>query len=261
MALPSTAGPSRPSRDGQVGAFTKLFRRGSAAMAAPRMFWRTTMDEASLIAAAKVGEERAFETLLAQYSALINAICEPFFLPGSDGADLLQEACFGFFKGVRDFKLEGGSFRSFAELAVRRNVITALKCSTRQKHRTLNAALSLDAPLNNDEAVTRTLVDVLSLAPETERDEQLTQVVRDAIVDGACLSDFEAHVCLANLKGATYAYMAQSLGKSTKAVDNAMQRIKRKTDRALREAIAAHLATPVRVQLSLALAVFRAWKG
>ena len=109
-------------------------------MAAPRRLWRTIIDEASLILAAKAGDERAFETLLAQYNALIKAICEPYFLPGSDRTDLLQEARFGFFKGVRDFKSEGGSFRSFAELANRRNVITALKYSTRQKHRALNTA-------------------------------------------------------------------------------------------------------------------------
>ena len=203
----------------------------------------TTMDEASLIASAQRGDERAFETLLAQYSLLINKLCEPYFLPGSDRADLLQEARLGFFKGVRDFKPEGSPFRSFAELAVRRNIITALKYSTRQKHQTLNRALSLDAPLNNDEAVTRTLVDVHSLAPETERDEQLTQVVRDALVDGSCLSDFEAHVFLAYLNGATYIVMARNLGKSVKAVDNAMQRVRRKTDHALREAVSAHLVS------------------
>ena len=131
------------------------------------------MYEASLILAAKAGAERAFETLLAQYNALINSVCEPYFLPGSDRADLLQEARVGFFKGVRDFKLECGSFNGFAELAIRRNVITALKYSTRQKHRSLNTALSLDAPLNNDEAVTRTLVDVLSLAPKAQHDDEL----------------------------------------------------------------------------------------
>ena len=218
------------------------FRRGGAALAAPRRLLRTIIDEASLIATARAGNERAFETLLAQYSALINSVCEPYFLPGSARADLLQEARFGFFKGVRDFKSEGGSFRSFAELAIRRNVITALKYSTRQKHRILNVALSLDAPLNNDEAVTRTLVDVLPLAIEGERDKEPTQVVRDAIVDGACLSDLEAHVFLTYLKGATYIVMARNLGKSIKAVDNAMQRVRRKTDHELREAVSAHLA-------------------
>lgn len=156
-------------------------------------------------------------------------MCEPYFLPGSDRADLLQEARVGFFKSVRDYKFEGSTFCSFAELAIRRNVITALKCSTRQKHRTLNTALSLDAPLNNDEAITRTLVDVLSLPPADHHDDELTQVVRDALVDGSCLSDFEAHVFLAYLNGATYIVMARNLGESVKAVDNAMQRVRRKT--------------------------------
>ena len=123
-----------------MGLSLTRFRRGGAALAAPRRLWRTIIDEASLNATARAGNERAFETLLAQYSALINSICEQYFLPGSERADLLQEARFGFFKGVRDFKSEGGSFRSFAELANRRNVITALKYSTRQKHRALNTA-------------------------------------------------------------------------------------------------------------------------
>ena len=202
----------------------------------------TTIDEASLIQAAQRGEQRAFDALLAQYTPLINKICEPYFLPGSDRADLLQEARLGFFKGVRDFEPEGSLFRSFVELVIRRNVITALKYSTRQKHQTLNKALSLDAPLNQDEAVTRTLVDVLPRAHKPEADADLAQVVKQAITDDAALSDFEATVLLQYLKGSTYREIAQSLGKSLKAVDNASQRTKRKVNDALRKAVPAYLA-------------------
>ena len=203
----------------------------------------TAIDEASLIASAQRGDERAFETLLAQYRSMIAKVCYPYFLPGADADDVRSEARVGFFKAMRDFRPDNGAFNKFAELVVRRNVITALKHATRQKSWTLNKALSLDAPLTKDSDMPRNLGDVLPpVQIEPERDADLAQVVKDAIVDGSMLSDFEATVLLAYFKGFTYAEIAQSLGKSFKAVDNASQRTKLKVNDALRKAVPPYLA-------------------
>lgn len=148
---------------------------------------------------------------------------------------------YGLFKSVRDFRADAGStFSAFAELCITRQIVTAIKSAKRLKHQHRNNTVSTDAPLTFDKSP-RTLLDITPSPAQPERDADLTQVVRDAIAD-APLSDMEAEILLHYLKGGSYAETARRLGKSVKPVDNAMQRARKKTDHALREAVSAHLA-------------------
>lgn len=181
---------------------------------------------------AKDGDAAAMETLFRVFEHRIRGIATPFFMPGADRDDVLQEGRIGLMKAVRDYNAGVSvSFRYFADMCIRRNIITTIKKSTRQKHQALNSAHSLDAPLYSHDDHNLSLHD--TFADDTLADnaqaivtQELTKQVREAILLG--LSELEARVLLEYMHGYTYAEAAQRLGISVKSADNAMQRLRKK---------------------------------
>jgi RNA polymerase sporulation-specific sigma factor len=158
------------------------------------------------------------------------SIARRFYAPGSGRDDLLQEATIGFFKAVRDFKDDRGSFSAFAELCVFRQVITFVKTTTRQKHTVLNTAISLDAPLFDDSAETliARLAAPSSIEPEPTTDSaEFLEALRErcSLLERGVLSMYS--------RGYTFEDMAYELGVHLKSIDNAVWRIKVKAKKLL----------------------------
>ncbi len=179
---------------------------------------------------AKRGVPDAFDTLFRIYRPRIFALARRFFAPGADRDDLLQEATIGFFKAVRDYNSDCGSFSVFADLCVRRQVITFIKSATRRKHDTLNRAISLDAPVFDDS--NETLVARLS-APEAPHSDPTHSTFLDALWSRC--SDLERGVLSLYTSGYSFSEMATELGVHLKSIDNAVWRVKVKAKKLLLE--------------------------
>jgi RNA polymerase sporulation-specific sigma factor len=159
-----------------------------------------------------------------------------YFLVGADKEDIVQEGMIGLYKAIRDYKDDKqSSFRAFAELCITRQIITAIKTATRQKHIPLNSYISLNRPLSQDEAgePDRVLVDVLAthtMADPVELVISSEEVRQMQTSFGEILSDLESHVLSLYIEGKSYQEIAASLKRHVKSIDNALQRIKRKVE-------------------------------
>ena len=177
------------------------------------------------------GDAEAGNALVLRYSRLVKVCTRPFFLAGGDSEDLLQEGMIGLLSAIREFDPNGGSsFRSFAELCIRRRVISAARSAARQKHAPLNDGVSLEQ-LQSGESQ-HIFQQLTTRSPE---DLVLDQAWADAFL-AACsrfLSDFENRILMDYLHGLSYAEMAQRCGRSKKSIDNAIQRIRRKLARCM----------------------------
>lgn len=183
---------------------------------------------------AQAGDSDALSELLERYRRTMRFIAHRYFLPGADREDLLQEAALGMLKAARDYRPERNSaFRPFAELCIRRQIITAVKTATRLKHMPLNGAASLQRHLGvEDEG--RTLLDVLDdragRSPETQVTDR--EAIRDLLAAiQAALSPYEFRVLAAYVHGLRYDAIADRLGTQPKSVDNALWRVKCKLRR------------------------------
>lgn len=185
--------------------------------------------DCTLVHEARRGDSHAFDALFRRYRPNIFGIARRFFAPGADRDDLLQEAMIGFFKAVRDYKPESGSFSAFATLCVQRQVITFIKTATRRKHRALNQAISFDAPVFADSS--DSLLSRLA-APEDSCDADPTHSVFLEGLWKAC-SELEQGVLSLYTRGYSFAEMASELGVHLKAIDNAVWRVKVKAKRLL----------------------------
>ncbi len=175
------------------------------------------------------GDADAGNVLVLRYRRFVKSCTRPFFLAGGDSEDLLQEGMIGLLSAIREFDPDGGtSFRSFAELCIRRRVISAARSASRMKHAPLNDGLSLEQ-LQSDES--QYLYHQLSAyGPE---EIILDQASADEFL-AACtrfLSDFENQILMDYLRGLSYAEMAERSGRSEKSIDNAIQRIRKKLAR------------------------------
>ncbi len=187
---------------------------------------------------ARAGEIEAVEYLMNKYKNFVKAKARSYFLIGADKEDIIQEGMIGLYKAIRDYQSDKlSSFRAFAELCITRQIITAIKTATRQKHIPLNSYVSLNKPIF-DEDSDRTLLDVIS--------EQSTVNPEDLIIGreemgtiegklGDVLSELEWEVLTAYLEGQSYQEMAADLNRHIKSVDNALQRVKRKLENYLEE--------------------------
>lgn len=177
------------------------------------------------------GDAEAGNALVLRYSRLVKVCTRPFFLAGGDSEDLLQEGMIGLLSAIREFDPNGGSsFRSFAELCIRRRVISAARSAARLKHAPLNDGVSLEQ-LQSGESQ-HIFQQLTTRSPE---DLVLDQAWADAFL-AACsrfLSDFENRILMDYLHGLSYAEMAQRCGRSEKSIDNAIQRIRRKLARCM----------------------------
>jgi RNA polymerase sporulation-specific sigma factor len=178
----------------------------------------------------------AQEYLINKYRNFVRAKARSYFLIGAEREDIIQEGMIGLYKAIRDFRNDKlSSFRAFAELCVTRQIITAIKTATRQKHIPLNSYVSLNKPIY-DEDSDRTLLDVLSGSKISDPEELV--ISREELIDieekmGEILSDLEWKVLMSYLDGKSYQEIAVELERHVKSIDNALQRVKRKLERYL----------------------------
>lgn len=195
-----------------------------------------TMDDEDIVDLARDGSDIASEYLITKYKNFVRAKARSYFLIGADREDIIQEGMIGLYKAIRDFRSDKlSSFRAFAELCITRQIITAIKTATRQKHIPLNSYVSLNKPIY-DEDSDRTLLDVISGAKVSDPEELI--ISREEFGDieskmGEILSDLEWRVLMAYLDGKSYQEIANELGRHVKSIDNALQRVKRKLERYL----------------------------
>lgn len=198
------------------------------------------MKDEALVRLAQTGEEAAQEFLLDKYKSLVRARSRAYFLIGADSEDIIQEGMIGLYKAVRDYQEErNASFRSFAELCINRQMITAIKAATRQKHQPLNSYVSLNKPVYEAESE-QTYLDFLQstssalLNPETLFiGQENKNILEDQMMKS--LSTFETRVLVLYLQGRSYFEIAHVLDKPEKSVDNALQRVKKKLEKFLEE--------------------------
>ena len=179
---------------------------------------------------AQQGDGDALEYLLDKYKNFVRARARSYFLVGADHEDIVQEGMLGLYKSIRDYNPEKQtSFRAFAELCVKRQIITAIKTATRQKHVPLNSYVSLNKPLYGEES-DRTLLDVIEGRVTNPEDLFISQEDVSHIQEqlGTTLSDLEQQALDAFLDGKSYQEIADMLGRHVKSIDNALQRVKRK---------------------------------
>jgi RNA polymerase sporulation-specific sigma factor len=195
-------------------------------------------EDEALVAAARGGDDRALATLLDKYRGFARAKAHSYFLVGADREDLIQEGMIGLYKAVRDYNAElQTSFRSFAELCITRQVITAIKTATRQKHTPLNNYVSFSRPVLTDEDGERCLGDLLPGVAVADPADLVISADRIRALQehfDTVLSDLEAEVLRLYVDGKSYQEIAEVLSRHVKSIDNALQRIKRKLDSHLR---------------------------
>ena len=196
------------------------------------------MSDEDIALLAQRGDVGASEYLLNKYKNFVRSKARSYFLVGADHEDIVQEGMIGLFKAFRDFRPDKlASFHAFAELCVTRQIITAIKTATRQKHIPLNSYVSLNKPIYEEES-DRTLLDVITEGRTTDPEELLigreSYVSIESRIDQA-LSPFERRVLAAYLDGKSYQEIAQMLGRHVKSIDNALQRVKHKLERLISE--------------------------
>lgn len=187
-----------------------------------------------LVALVRDGNQEALEYLLKKYKELVNMKVSKYFMIGAEKEDIVQEGMIGLFKAIKCFNLEKqNSFKSFANLCIERQLITAIKSSNRQKHQPLNSYLSLNISAYDDENDTSLLEifnsNFIEDPLETITKKEYYQNVEDKI--DKTLSDFEKQVLCRFAKGESYVKIAEKLDAPVKSVDNAIQRIRKKAEK------------------------------
>jgi RNA polymerase sporulation-specific sigma factor len=189
-----------------------------------------------LVEAARDGDTDALEFLIHKYRNFVRAKARSYFLIGADREDIVQEGMIGLYKSIRDFRGDKlSSFKAFAELCITRQIITAIKTATRQKHIPLNSYVSLDKPIY-DEDSDRTLMDVICTVRVSDPEELVIHQEEFDDIEGKMselLSDLERKVLMLYLDGRSYQEIAVDLARHVKSIDNALQRVKRKLEKYL----------------------------
>jgi RNA polymerase sporulation-specific sigma factor len=201
-----------------------------------------SMVDEEVVRYAKNGSERATEHLLTKYRNIVEGKARSYFLVGADHDDIIQEGMIGLFKAIRDFRNDKLlPFRAFAELCISRQIFTAIKAATRQKHIPLNSYVSLHTNLFESDS-DRTLLDTLAESDTSDpEDVVVTQQFSDDLRQRIRrdLSDLESAVLRSHLEGKSYQEIAAELQRRVKSVDNALQRAKRKIGRSLKKMMVA----------------------
>lgn len=194
------------------------------------------MSDEDVVELANDNNALAFEFLIFKYKNFVRSKARSYFLVGADRDDIVQEGMIGLFKAVRDYDItRQASFRSFAEICITRQIITAIKSATRQKHIPLNSYVSLNKPIYEEESG-RTLLDVIEESRVTDPMELfISREDMDKIHStiGEILSELELRSLMSYLDGKTYNEIALELNRHEKSIDNALQRVKRKMERSL----------------------------
>jgi len=187
-----------------------------------------------LVNAARAGDDRALAALLDKYRGFARSKARSYFLVGADREDIMQEGMIGLYKAVRDYNPDlQTSFRAFAELCITRQIITAIKTATRQKHGPLNNYVSFSRPVLTDDEGERCLGDMLPMLTVSDPADLVISAERIRALQqhfDEVLSDLEAEVLRLYVDGKSYQEIAAVLQRHVKSIDNALQRIKRKLD-------------------------------
>jgi len=191
----------------------------------------TMENDENVIRAIHRGDNAALDFIINKYKDFVRLKSCTYFLIGADKEDIVQEGMIGLYKAIRDFDEDKlSSFKGFAEVCITRQIITAIKTATRQKHIPLNSYVSLDKPMYDEESE-RTLLDVI--AGSTAIDPQEMLIDRERLIDAELklselLSEFEKDVLHLYVSGRTYQEISVELKRHEKSIDNALQRVKRK---------------------------------
>lgn len=200
------------------------------------IFTYEELADEEIVQIAQQGDQIAVEYLVNKYRNFVRAKARSYFLIGGDREDIVQEGMIGLFKAIRDYKVDKlTSFRAFAELCITRQIITAIKTATRQKHIPLNSYVSLNKPIYDEES-DRTLMDILSTNKITNPEDIIISREEFIYIErkmGEILSSLEWKVLMAYLEGKSYQEIAVELKRHVKSIDNALQRVKRKLERYL----------------------------
>jgi len=192
------------------------------------------LSDEELVERVRTGEDQAIALLLKRYRHYARAKARTYFLAGADREDIVQEGMIGLYKAIRDFQADKNTaFRAFAELCMTRQIITAIKTATRQKHQPLNSYVSLNKPAGDGEDDDRSVGEALvskgvSDPAELVISAEEIESIRSSV--GRLLSEFETEVLQLYMDGKSYQEIADFLGRHVKSIDNALQRIKRKLE-------------------------------
>lgn len=194
------------------------------------------MNDEILVQLFQNGDGEASEYLMKKYRSFVRAKASRYFLIGGEKEDIVQEGMIGLYKAIRDFKVDKlASFKAFAELCITRQIITAVKSATRQKHTPLNSYISLNKPIYEDES-NHTLMDVITGPAEMDPaqlivDQEKAYDLEQRMAER--LSDLEKRVLELHIAGHSYVEISKNVNTHVKSIDNALQRIKRKMERYL----------------------------
>lgn len=197
-----------------------------------------SMTDEQVVRLAQGTDNQALEYLLNKYKNFVRTKARSYFLIGADHEDIVQEGMIGLYKSIRDYKEEKlSSFRAFAELCITRQIITAIKTATRQKHIPLNSYISLNKPIYEEDS-DRTLLDVITEEGMSNPEDMLIDREDLSFIEGRIgqmLSGLEKEVLVRYMEGKSYVEIADEMGRHVKSIDNALQRIKRKLMKYLEE--------------------------
>lgn len=197
-----------------------------------------TLPEAEVVELAKEDDSDALEYLLNKYKGMVRLRARSYYLIGADREDLIQEGMIGLYRAICDFdSSKQASFKSFADLCVTRQLITAIKAATRQKHRPLNSYVSLNKAAYDENDSDRTLLDTVA-GDETTQNPEDIMIDREDLSETEAriqtlLSEFEQQVLDLYIAGKPYQEIAAILNRSAKSIDNALQRTKAKLEKHL----------------------------
>jgi RNA polymerase sporulation-specific sigma factor len=192
------------------------------------------MRDENIIKYIQSGDSNALDFLINKYKNFVEYRVSSYYIIGADKEDLIQEGMIGLFKAIRDFNNDRNtSFKTFADMCIKRQVITAIKSATRQKHIPLNSYISLDGPVSSNDD-DRSLLELLSGKNSLNPEELLITNEKAKIIENILtelLTDLEKNVLILYLEGQTYKEISEKFNRSVKAIDNALTRVKRKLER------------------------------
>jgi RNA polymerase sporulation-specific sigma factor len=193
------------------------------------------LEDEEIVLLGRRGDKNATEFLINKYKDLVKAKARTYFLIGADREDVVQEGMIGLFKATRDYRHDKSmAFKTFAELCITRQMITAIKNATRQKHIPLNTYISLNRKVYDDDSSDKTYIDMIAHQIVMDPEQLLiTKEEISGIESKICeiLSTFEWEVLSLYLNGKSYTEIANKLNKPVKSVDNALQRVKKKIEK------------------------------
>lgn len=195
------------------------------------------MPDDDIVLLAQKGDNEALLFILKKYKSFVKGRARSYFLIGADREDIIQEGMIGLYKAIRDFKADKQvTFRAFAEICITRQIITAVKAATRQKHVPLNSYISLNKPVY-EENTNQTFFDIFTTDPQANPEDMVIDQEAYNNIElkiNKILSPFEMKVLNMYLEGKNYHQMSIDLNRDHKSIDNALQRIKKKLERALK---------------------------